>query len=193
MDGAVERLRVGAPYCQGARSGAGRRPAFSRTTGSDALTCPIPFHVGGDIAIGSPKVRIKIAAPPAVVWAVLTDFSRYPRWNPMVTAAEGTAAGGSIATLHYRSSIGLPLRFRVRITRFEAERELRWIGRRLGVSGQHYFQRMADGSGTRFVHGEVFRGRLAGTLGLLFRGQLPVFEAFNRAPCSTWSAGTAST
>ena len=127
------------------------------------------------------RTQIDIAAPPAVVWAVLTGFAGYHGWNPMVTAAEGSAAEGSIATLHYRSSIGLPLRFRVRITRFEAERELRWIGRRLGISGEHYFQLMADGSGTRFVHGEVFRGPLAAVLGFVFRGQVPVFEAFNRA------------
>ena len=127
------------------------------------------------------RTEIDIAAAPALVWAVLSDFSGYPGWNPMVTAAEGSAAEGSTATLHYRSNIGLPLRFRVRITRSEPDRELRWIGRRLGISGDHYFQLMADGSGTRFVHGEVFRGPLAAVLGFVFRGQVPVFEAFNRA------------
>ncbi len=127
------------------------------------------------------RTQIDIAAPPAVIWAVLTNFRGYPGWNPMVTAAEGSTAEGKVATLHYRSSIGLPLRFRVRITRFEADCELRWTGRRLGISGEHYFQLIADGSGTRLVHGEVFRGPLAGTLGFVFQGQVPVFEAFNRA------------
>jgi hypothetical protein len=40
---------------------------------------------------------------------------------------------------------------------------------------------MAEGWGTHFVHGEVFRGPLAGPMGFLFRNQVPVFETFNRA------------
>lgn len=99
----------------------------------------------------------------------------------MVVAAEGPATEGSAATLHYRSNVGLHLRFEVRITRSDAPRELRWVGSRLGVSGEHYFQLTAQGSGTHFVHGEVFRGPFAGAMGFLFRGQVPVFEAFNRA------------
>lgn len=127
------------------------------------------------------RTEIDIDAPPSVVWGVLTDFSRFHEWNPMVVSAEGPATEGSTATLHYRSNIGLRLHFRVRITRSNALRELRWVGSRLGISGEHYFQLMAEGSGTHFVHGEVFRGPLAGPVGFLFRNQVPVFETFNRA------------
>lgn len=127
------------------------------------------------------RTEIDIDAPPSVVWGVLTDFSGFHEWNPMVVSAEGPATEGSTATLHYRSNIGLHLRFRVRITRSDALRELRWVGSRFGISGEHYFQLMAEGSGTHFIHGEVFRGPLAGFMGFLFRGQVPVFETFNRA------------
>lgn len=99
----------------------------------------------------------------------------------MVTSAEGSASEGSFATLHYRSHIGVPLQFRVRITHSEADRELRWVGSRLGISGEHYFQLIRDGEGTHVVHGEVFRGLLAKPLGFLFRDQMPVFAAFNQA------------
>ena len=116
-----------------------------------------------------------------MVWEVLTDFSGFHEWNPMVVSAEGNAIEGSSAKLHYRSSIGLHLRFEVRITRAEPHRELRWIGSRLGVSGDHYFQLSPTDFGTHFVHGEVFRGPLAGRLGFLFRGQVPVFDGFNLA------------
>jgi hypothetical protein len=112
---------------------------------------------------------------------VLTDFSGFHEWNPMVVSAEGPATEGSTATLHYRSNVGLHLRFRVRITRSDPLRELRWIGSRLGISGEHYFQLMAEGSRTHLVHGEVFRGPLAGLMGFVFRDQVPVFETFNRA------------
>ncbi|MDH3625674.1 MAG: SRPBCC domain-containing protein [Myxococcales bacterium] len=127
------------------------------------------------------RTEINIDAPPSVVWAVLTDFSGFHEWNPMVVAAEGPATEGSTAKLHYRSNIGLHLRFRVRIMRSDPERELRWVGSRLGVSGEHYFLLMAEGSGTHFVHGEVFRGLLAGPMSFLFRDQVPVFDTFNRA------------
>jgi len=127
------------------------------------------------------RTEIGIDAPPSLVWGVLTDFSGFHEWNPMVVSAEGRATEGSTATLHYRSNIGLHLRFRVRITRSDAPRELRWVGSRLGISGEHYFQLTAEGARTRFVHGEVFRGPLAGPMGFLFRGQVRVFEAFNRA------------
>ncbi len=132
----------------------------------------------GEIEI---RTQIDIAAPPSVVWTVLVDFSGFERWNPMVISAEGSAREGSTATLRYRSSVGVPLRFRVRITRHEPERELRWVGSRLGTSGDHYFQLHAREGGTHLVHGEVFRGPLAGPLGFAFRRQVPVFEAFNRA------------
>ena len=125
--------------------------------------------------------EIDIAAPPSVVWSALTDFSGFHRWNPMVTRAEGAAAEGSTARLHYRSHVGLPLRFDVRITRAKPERELRWVGSRLGISGEHYFHLSPTERGTHVTHGEVFRGPLAGPLGSLFRDQIPVFEAFNRA------------
>jgi hypothetical protein len=127
------------------------------------------------------RTEIDIDAPPSTVWEVLTNFSGFHEWNPMVVSAEGPATEGSTATLHYRSSIGLHLHFQVRITRSDTDRELRWVGSRLGISGDHYFQLMAEGSGTHFVHGEVFRGLLARPAGFLFRDQVSVFETFNHA------------
>jgi hypothetical protein len=135
------------------------------------------------LTVGAVELRteISIAAPPAVVWKVLTDFGGYRYWNPMVFSAEGAATEGSAATLRFRSHLGVPLRFAVRITRADADRELRWIGSRLGVSGEHYFLLERAGGGTHLVHGEVFRGLLAGPAAPLFRAQLPMFESFNRA------------
>jgi hypothetical protein len=136
---------------------------------------------GGAMSETEIQTEIDIAAPPSVVWSWLTDFSGFREWNPMVTAADGPATEGSVATLQYRSSVGVPLRFEVRITRTARERELRWVGSRLGISGEHYFELIPVDAGTHLVHGEVFRGLLAGPLGFVFRNQVPVFEAFNRA------------
>lgn len=131
------------------------------------------------------RTEIDIDAPPARVWQVLTDLAGYRHWNPMVTSAEGDAAEGRVATLHYRSRQGVPLRFEVRIIRFDRERELRWMGSRLGITADHYFQLSARGTGTHLEHGEVFRGALTGPFGFAIRSQLPVFELFNHALKST--------
>jgi hypothetical protein len=127
------------------------------------------------------RTEIEIAAPPATVWAVLVDLPAYGRWNPMVVAAEGAVQSGGRASLRYRSSLGVELRFPVRITRADPGRELRWVGRRLGVRGEHSFRLEPSGAGTRLVHGEVFSGALAGVLRFAFRRQVPVFERFDRA------------
>lgn len=127
------------------------------------------------------RTDVAIAAPPETVWEILTDLPRYADWNPMVVDASGSATREARLSLRYRSSVGLRLSFGVRVTRADAPRELRWLGRRLGVSGDHYFQLHRDGAGTRMVHGEDFRGALAGPLAFALRRQLPVFEAFNEA------------
>jgi hypothetical protein len=115
------------------------------------------------------------------VWAVLADFAGYRRWNPMVVAAEGEVRSGGRASLRYRSSLGVELQFAVRITRADPGRELRWVGRRLAIRGEHSFRLEPSGAGTRLVHGEVFTGALAGVLRFAFRRQVPVFERFDRA------------
>lgn len=43
----------------------------------------------------SVSADIDIAAPPKAVWAVLTDYDRYPQWNPFVTKLSGEKEGWS--------------------------------------------------------------------------------------------------
>lgn len=127
------------------------------------------------------RTEIQIAAPPATVWAVLVDLAGYSLWNPMVVAAEGEVQRDGRASLRYRSSLGVELQFAVRITRADPGRELRWVGRRLGIRGEHSFRLEPSGAGTQLVHGEIFTGALAGVLRFAFRRQVPVFERFDRA------------
>lgn len=39
------------------------------------------------------STEIEIAAPPATIWAVLTDYERYPEWNPFLTKISGDKEG----------------------------------------------------------------------------------------------------
>lgn len=55
------------------------------------------FYVGG-MAFIIDHTR-EIAAPPAVVWQVLTDFDAYPQWNPFATSATCDLRPGGAITM----------------------------------------------------------------------------------------------
>lgn len=41
------------------------------------------------------RTEVEIRAPAAVVYRVLTDFARYPEWNPFLTTLSGKLEPGS--------------------------------------------------------------------------------------------------
>ena len=53
----------------------------------------------------SSSATIDIAAPPKAVWAVLTDYDRYPEWNPFITNMSGDKEGLSCKNLDESMSI----------------------------------------------------------------------------------------
>lgn len=109
---------------------------------------------------------IEIAASPDRVFAVLTDFARYPEWNPYATRVEGKLAIGEVITLEInQDNWEGPLVVHPTLTRLDPGRELGWHGEVL-TSGihdtDHYFQLtpLAEGR-TRLHHAEEFRGSVA--------------------------------
>lgn len=56
--------------------------------------------VGGCASRIALRAEIDIAAPREIVWAVLTDLSRYPEWNPFTTRIDGTLGEGADLVLH---------------------------------------------------------------------------------------------
>ena len=110
------------------------------------------------------QTQIDIDAPPERVWAVLTDFERYPTWNPFIREIQGEVRPG--ARLHVR--LGPPGKkpsaFKPVVTRAEPDREFAWLGI-LGASwvfgGAHTFrlEPLEDGR-TRFHNSEAFGGVL---------------------------------
>jgi hypothetical protein len=128
---------------------------------------------------------VDIDAPPAVVWAVLTDTAAYPEWNPFVRELSGElVAGGRL-----RVRIGAPGRRAVtlhpRVVRIEVEHELTWLGRLLLprlFDGQHSFLlEERPGGGTRFTQSEHFRGVLVPLMGRLLAATGEGFAAMNEA------------
>jgi len=126
----------------------------------------------------------EIDAPPAAVWATLTDFAGYPAWNPFIREAAGTIAVGELLTLRMFPGIGRPQTFTPEVLAVRENAELRWLGTlrwRWLFSAEHLFQLSAAGDGTRLVHSEVFRGALVPLLGHVIRQTEHDYLALNAA------------
>jgi len=143
--------------------------------------------------------EIDLPASAARVWAALTDFASYRKWNPVIESIDGRPSQGERLRLKLRpeafrrlslGSVGAlemfafrtwcmlnRMRIAVRVTKLLPERELRWAG---GLTvpnmfeAEHFFlaTERRDG-GVRFTQGE----RYAGLLEPAFRKAM---EAFNR-------------
>lgn len=107
---------------------------------------------------------VRVDAPPAAVWEVLTAFERYDGWNPFMSVAGRPTVGARLA-VELRPPGKRAARFRPTVTVVDPERELRWVGH-LGVEGlydgEHRFtlEPLAGGRRTLLVHAERFSGLL---------------------------------
>jgi hypothetical protein len=132
------------------------------------------------------QTDITIAASPAQVWATLTQFDQYAEWNPFIQKIAGPVGPGKKISVELHLAGQKPQVFQPRVTVHEPGRELRWLGHLFipGLfDGEHYFQLEAlPGGGTRFIHGEHFRGLLAGLiLRLIGRQTQEGFQRMNKA------------
>jgi hypothetical protein len=103
------------------------------------------------------KTSIDIAASPAKVWDVFSDFKNYPNWNTFIVSLAGEVKVGNTIDIDL-----VTMKFKPVVLKFEENKELRWKGKLFmkGLfDGEHYFQlnENTDGS-TTFVHGENFSG-----------------------------------
>ena len=128
-----------------------------------------------------------INAPPEQVWAILTDFESFPRWNPFIRRASGEVVTGQKIAVNLRLYGKTLVPFKPTITMVEAPRELRWLAR-MGAPGvfdvERFFVIEPDGNGgCTFTQGEDCTGLLAGpslATGLEKR-ILAGYERLNRA------------
>ncbi|HTF04926.1 MAG TPA: SRPBCC domain-containing protein, partial [Bacteroidia bacterium] len=113
------------------------------------------------------SVSIEIQADPAIVWALLTKASDYPRWNSTVTSIEGTIALGE--TIRLKSTLDAKRTFKLKVKEFEAEKRLVW----------------GDGQGNRVytisknANGTVvfsMTEKIGGLMFPLYSGMIPSFD-----------------
>jgi hypothetical protein len=87
------------------------------------------------------STEIEINAPPSRVWWVLTDFEKYPTWNPFIKKISGIPARNEKLEVHMPDPRGGMMVFTPDVLVAERERELRWLGRSEGnaFNGEHCF------------------------------------------------------
>ena len=132
------------------------------------------------------STEIEINAPAGSVWTVLTDFQRYPEWNPFIPDAQGDVREGARLRVRIEPPGGRGMTFRPTVRRVREDRELRWLGHLFvpGLfDGEHIFELESAGEGTtRFVQRERFKGILVPILwGSLETNTRRGFEEMNAA------------
>ena len=110
------------------------------------------------------RTEIEIDASTERVWRVLTDFERYPEWNPQIISISGPREVGARLQFVGRMGDKRTMKFRPTLLAVEPERELRWLGRLVLpvlFDGEHRFEiePLVPGR-VRFKQSERFRGVL---------------------------------
>jgi hypothetical protein len=131
------------------------------------------------------ETEIIINAKPEKVWAVLTDFEKYPTWNPFIKSIEGEKAAGKQLKVFIQPPNGGGMTFKPMVLTYDATKEFRWKGK-LGISGifdgEHYFRLIDIGENTtRFIHGERFSGILVPFMGGALSKTKEGFQLMNEA------------
>ena len=116
------------------------------------------------------EAEVEIGVPAERVWAVLTDFAAYPRWNPFMPEVHGEARVGAALRARLEAPHAPRLHARLRVTKVVPLRELRWTGTNGLVREERVITITPTGDGrVRFAQRTDFAGPLAPLLGFLDR------------------------
>jgi hypothetical protein len=130
--------------------------------------------------------EIEIDADAERIWAILTDFAAYPRWNPFIRSIRGLPEPGRVLEVRIQPPGAAGMTFRPTVLVADRPRELCWRGRLLVpglLDGEHRFRlEPVAGGRVRVRHGERFRGLLVPLLrARLERDTRRGFVAMNEA------------
>ena len=132
------------------------------------------------------QTHIDIEAPASLVWAILADFGRYQRWNPLIRGVLGHLRTGAQIEVKLRSPRGEELSVRAMVVHVREERELRWRERwtlpGLFSSERRFRVEPLPRGGVRFHHGEQVEGIMVPLLTRRRRLRVQLgFDAMNTA------------
>jgi hypothetical protein len=128
---------------------------------------------------------IDIDAPAEQVWRVVTDFARYPEWNPFIVRASGEQRVGGTLELTITAPDVRAVTFRPHVLDLEPGRLIRWKGK-LWIpglfDGRHSLTvEPLDGGRSRFTTHEDVSGILVPVLGKVMRASQQGFELMAEA------------
>lgn len=105
---------------------------------------------------------IDVAAPPDLVWDVLTGIDNWPSWDPNTSAASVAGAIEEGTTFSFKAGPGT---IRSVIGPVDRPRLISWTGKTLGINAHHVWTlERVDESTTRVRTAETFSGVLSGLL-----------------------------
>jgi len=111
------------------------------------------------------KREVEIAAPPEVVWDVLTGFAEWPQWNPEVKSMSFDGPVGAGSTFRWKAGPGTIVST---LEEVDPPRYVRWRGRTLTIDAIHEWRLESRDGGTHVETEESYSGLLA----RLMRGPL---------------------
>ena len=114
------------------------------------------------------SVQTNIFADPAIVWALLTNASDFPRWNSTVTSVKGEIRAGG--TIELKSTLDEKRTFKLKIKEFIPEKRLVW-----GDSQGSRIYTIDKGSGKSVLF--QMSEKIGGPLFPLFASYIPPFDA----------------
>lgn len=110
------------------------------------------------------QTEIRINATPEKVWAVLTDFNAFAKWNPFIKSLTGDVKTGNTIKVRLEPPGAKGMTFKPKVLAFEKNSRFHWQGHLFfpGLfDGRHRFELTANGDGTTtFIHAEDFKGIL---------------------------------
>jgi hypothetical protein len=131
------------------------------------------------------SAETQIAGTADEVWAVLSDFGSYAKWNPGMKDVQGEAKAGTRLAIRFSLNGGRTMTMKPTVLVAEPGRELRWLGRLFipGLfDGEHRFgiRESVPGQVT-FTQDERFKGLLVPFLGKLMVDTGATFVRVNEA------------
>jgi len=131
------------------------------TFAQNAATTRTTFH-------RETTVSTTIKADEAIIWALLTNASDYPRWNSTVTSIQGNIALGEKIVL--KSTLDAKRSFTLKVKEFQPAKELVWGDGK----GQRTYTLQNNGDGTvTFSMTE----RIGGLMFPMYAKYIPSFDA----------------
>jgi hypothetical protein len=129
------------------------------------------------------QTSIDIDAEPDTIWRVLTDFSSYGDWNPMLRNVHTELQPGAAVRFEVLREGARSLKLKANITTLSEPRGLAWRGGSAPIlSGEHFFRiEPLAGGGCRFHHGEHFTGVLLPLVKGMLKNAPDLYRVMNEA------------